>query len=76
MATASTESLLGPKLEEQATPPELVMFLERDQLTADTSHPVPRAQLSTRTRIALWALRLFAIVMSALVIYTFAAQLK
>jgi hypothetical protein len=76
MATSPTDLLLGPKLQEQATPPELVMFLERDQLSADTSHPVLRAQLSTRTRVALWALRVFVILMSAMVIYTFAAELK
>jgi hypothetical protein len=76
MTTSPTKSLPDHKLDQQPARAELVMFLERDQLTADTSHPVPRAQLSTPTRLALWALRIFAILMSAMVIYTFAAQLK
>jgi len=55
---------------------ELVMFLERDQLDADTSVPVPQAQLSRRANAALWALRVFVILVSIMVIYTFAAKLK
>jgi hypothetical protein len=55
---------------------ELVMFLERDQLSADTSIPVPRAQLGRRAQAALWALRIFLLVVGAMVIYTFAEQLR
>jgi len=55
---------------------ELVMFLEHDQLTADTSVPVTRALLSRRTTTGLWALRVFVILISIMVIYTFAANLK
>ena len=40
---------------------ELVMFLERDQLDADTSVPVPRALLGGRAKAGLWALRVFVI---------------
>jgi hypothetical protein len=54
---------------------ELIEYLERDQLVADRSMPVPRAQLSRSAAIGLWALRVFAIVVSAMVIYTFIAQL-
>jgi len=36
---------------------ELVAFLERDQLTADTAIPLRRAQLSRRAERGLWALR-------------------
>jgi hypothetical protein len=54
---------------------ELVMYLERDQLVSDKGRPVPRAQLSRTANIGLWALRVFAIVLSAMVIYTFIAQL-
>lgn len=54
---------------------ELVMFLERDQLTSDRSRPVPRAHLSRGASFALWALRVFVLVLSAMVIYTFLAQL-
>jgi hypothetical protein len=52
------------------------MFLERDQLAADTSQPVPTAPLSTRARTALWTLRIFVILVSTMVIYAFAAHLK
>jgi hypothetical protein len=51
------------------------MFLERDQLVADTSEPVPRAHLSPGVNAALWALRVFVLVVSFMVIYTFVAQL-
>lgn len=54
---------------------ELVMFLERDQLVVDTSQPVRRLRLSPTMNIALWALRVFVIVVSAMVIYTFVSQL-
>jgi hypothetical protein len=54
---------------------ELVMFLERDQLVVDTSQPVQRRRLGRRMEIALWALRVFVLVVSAMVIYTFVSQL-
>jgi hypothetical protein len=54
---------------------ELVMFLERDQLVVDTSQPVERLTLSPRMSAALWALRVFVLVVSAMVIYTFVSQL-
>ncbi len=54
---------------------ELVMYLERDQLVADRSRPVPRARLGRRAAAGLWALRVFALVLSAMVIYTFVTQL-
>jgi hypothetical protein len=53
---------------------DLVLFLEPDQLVADKSRPVPRAQLSRRAKIGLWALRVFVLVVSAMVIYTFVSQ--
>jgi hypothetical protein len=59
----------------QAERDELVMFLERDQLVSDRSRPVPRARLGSRARAGLWALRVLAIVLSAMVLYTFIAQL-
>lgn len=55
---------------------ELIMFLERDQLVADTSQPVARAHLSPRARAALWGLRVFVLVVSFMVIYTFIKQLR
>lgn len=50
-------------------------FLEPGQLTTATRQPVPRAELSRRATIALWALRVLVITLSAMVIYTFFAQL-
>ncbi len=55
---------------------ELIMSLERDQFVAATSQPVPRASLSTRASAGLWALRVFVVLVSLMVIYTFFAQLR
>jgi hypothetical protein len=54
---------------------ELIMHLERDQFVAETSRPVPRAPLGARANAGLWALRVFVVIVSLMVIYTFAAQL-
>jgi hypothetical protein len=51
------------------------MYLERDQLVADTSRPVPRARLGRRASAGLWGLRVVVVVMAVLVVYTFIAQL-
>lgn len=64
------ESHIGAREEE-----ELVAYLERDQLVSDKSRPVPRARLSRRVDLALWALRLFVVVIAVMVIYTFIAGL-
>ncbi|HEY5194873.1 MAG TPA: hypothetical protein VIJ39_13525 [Solirubrobacteraceae bacterium] len=54
---------------------ELIMHLERDQFVAETSRPVPRAILSARVTAGLWALRVFVILVSLMVVYTFIDQL-
>lgn len=54
---------------------EVIMHLERDQFVAETSRPVPRAALSAATSAALWTLRVFVVLVSLMVIYTFIAQL-
>jgi hypothetical protein len=54
---------------------ELIMNLERDQFVAETSRPVPRAALSARASTGLWALRVFVVLVSLMVIYTFIDQL-
>jgi hypothetical protein len=54
---------------------EMVGSLERDQLVSDRSRPVPPAALSERARAALWGLRVFVMIVGAMVIYTFFAQL-
>jgi hypothetical protein len=59
----------------QAEQEELVMFLERDQFVGDTSRPVRRMVLSPRMTAALWALRVFVVVVSVMVLYTFVSQL-
>jgi hypothetical protein len=50
---------------------ELIQALEPDQLAAATSKPLPRYHLSRTVNVALWLLRIFVIVMTALVVYTF-----
>jgi hypothetical protein len=54
---------------------ELIMDLERDQIVAATSQPVPRAVLSAYATAGLWALRVFVVLVSLMVIYTFIDQL-
>jgi len=54
---------------------ELIMNLERDQFVAETSRPVPRAELSARATAGLWVLRVFVVLVSLMVIYTFIDQL-
>ena len=55
---------------------ELIHHLERDQLVAATSLPVAQAALSPAARAALWALRVFVVLVSLMVIYTFVSQLN
>ena len=50
-------------------------YLEADQLAAETSRPVPRAKLSRKVTFALWALRVFVVLASAMVIYVFISNL-
>jgi hypothetical protein len=54
---------------------ELIHHLERDQLVAETLRPVQRARISHRVTISLWALRIFAVALGVMVIYTFIARL-
>jgi hypothetical protein len=56
-------------------PEEMVMFLERDQLMSDRRRPLPPAEIGTRAQVALWALRIFVLIIGLMVIYTFCAQL-
>ena len=71
----------GPGVPEQDRQPperfedEPVIYLERDQLVAQTSRPVPRAALSAPAAAGLWALRVFAVLVSLMVIYAFIDQL-
>ena len=55
---------------------ELVMNLERDQFVSETSRAVSRASLSARATAGLWALRVFVVLVSLMVIYTFFYQLS
>ena len=54
---------------------EPAVFLEPGQLTAAIRRSLPRAQLGRRAMIALWALRVLVIILSAMVLYTFFSQL-
>jgi hypothetical protein len=55
---------------------ELIMHLERDQFVVETSRPVPRAMLSARVTAGLWVLRIFVVLVSLMVVYTFIDQLR
>jgi hypothetical protein len=67
----------GPHRRREAPPGQepLVEYLERDQLVADTSRPVPRRSLGPWERAGLWILRVAFLLLGAMVIYVFVAQL-
>ena len=70
-------TIAGPGLQlQERFEDELIMHLERDQFVAETSRPVPRAALSGRATAGLWALRIFVVLVSLMVIYTFIDQLQ
>ena len=50
---------------------ELIHALEPDQVVAVASRPLPRYQLSRAGNAALWLLRIFVLLITALVVYTF-----
>jgi hypothetical protein len=54
---------------------ELIMHLERDQFVIETSRPVPQAMLGAGATAGLWLLRVFVVLVSVMVIYTFIYQL-
>jgi len=54
---------------------ETVNHLERDQLVSGRRVHLPAARLGGATQVGLWALRIFVLVVSVMVIYTFIAQL-
>lgn len=54
---------------------QLVGFLEPGQLTASTARAVPPARLGAGAGAALWALRIFVLLVGVMVVYTFIAQL-
>lgn len=75
MATGTEHKSATRAVAEPVDDEKLVMFLEPDQLVIDKSQPVPRAALSREAKVALWALRFFVVIVSAMVIYTFISQL-
>lgn len=70
--TPPVDQLVGPDPQDHE---QLVEFLESDQLAEERARPVSRAELSGRAAAGLWALRVLALVLAAMVIYTFVAQL-
>jgi hypothetical protein len=54
---------------------ELIMHLEPDQLVAATAEPVAPAPLGARAKALLWGLRIFVVLVSLMVIYTFVDRL-
>ena len=70
--TASREAIVhhSPHPEQ-----DLIMHLEPDQLVTETLRPVPRAILGRPATVGLWALRIFCVSVSAMVLYTFIVRL-
>jgi hypothetical protein len=77
MSTAQRSRVLPEQdLQPQRFEDEQIVRLERGQLKAEMSRPVPRAALSSRAAAALWALRVFAVLVSVMVICSFIGQLR
>ncbi len=75
--TAGTGQGAGPgEPDPQEHGDEPAGHLQRGQFVAETSRPVPRAALSARAAAGLWALRIFGVIVSLMVIYTFIDQLR
>ena len=55
---------------------QLIEALEPDQLVSEVSKPLPRLRLSRSVRISLWAVRIFVLIISALVVYVFIVKLS
>ena len=54
---------------------ELVAGLEPDQTVVAAARPLPRATLGPGARGGLWAVRVFVLLITAMVVYTFFAGL-
>lgn len=55
---------------------ELVAALEPDQTVAASSRPFPRYRMSRAANAAFWAVRVFVLLIAAMVVYTFFASLS
>jgi hypothetical protein len=52
---------------------DLIESLEPDQLVTEMDKPVSRRQLSGQTVVGLWALRIFLLTITGMVVYAFVA---
>jgi hypothetical protein len=66
---------LPPELPRERADEELIMHLEPDQLVAATTEPVAPAPLGPRAKALLWGLRIFVVLVSLMVVYTFVDRL-
>ena len=66
---------LAPELPGERADEELIMHLEPDQLVAATTEPVAPAPLGPRAKALLWGLRIFVVLVSLMVVYTFVDRL-
>lgn len=55
---------------------ELINALEPDQLVATSSVPLPPMRLSRRVKALFWVLRMFALVISGLIVYIFVEAVR
>ncbi len=55
---------------------ELLSALEPDQLVAASSQPLPRYIMGRAANAALWVLRGFVLIITAMVVYTFVVSLR
>lgn len=53
----------------------LVFALEPDQTVAEASRPLPRCTIDRATAIVLWSVRIFVLIITLMVVYTFVVSL-
>lgn len=54
---------------------ELIDGLEPDQLVENAAKPLPRMRVGAMGQFGFWVLRIFVLLVTALVVYTFVASL-
>ncbi len=54
---------------------ELIEGLEPDQVVSVASRRLPRYTMTRRVKIALWAMRIFSVLITAMVVFTFVVGL-
>ncbi len=75
MAIEGTHGMLSPHRTEPHGEDELVAGLEPDQVVGSAATPLPRMRVGRAAAFWFWTLRILVLLVSAMVVYTFVANL-